>query len=270
MRTEARNGGANGLPSSLMPAPPFSPKPPLGFPLKQGIIGTVACVLFITLSAVAQTEHLFKGEVCPGPEKDAALTEKDLTALPCTEPHHKKGARYILTDPEKNTIYQLDGHKKPKTFAGDNVVVVGTLDKATGTIFVEEMFRALPRTVTQAKSVYIDCDACPRGMAAAWLAAFEALTDWRRFDIVPDPKKADLIFLFSANPYLGDYITRDGPDKRPVKVDITYMDVVDPRTGESLWDDCRQWGSLFVSRATKDLIMEFKDLLEIEEIAGKS
>ena len=127
------------------------------------------------------------------------------------------------------------------------------------------MFRALPPKVTQAKSVYIDCDACPRGMAAAWLAAFQALTDWGRFDITPDPKKADLIFLFSANPYLGDYVTRDGPDKRPVGIDITYMDVVDPHTGESYWDDSKQWGAFFVARATKDLIGEFKEELEIEE-----
>ncbi len=93
-------------------------------------------------------------------------------------------------------------------------------------------------------------------MAAAWRAAFEELSDWGRYDIDPDPKKADLIFLFSANPYLGDYVTRDGPDKRGVAVDITYMNVVDPQTGENLWGDSRQWGSLFVAKATKDLIEE--------------
>jgi hypothetical protein len=107
-------------------------------------------------------------------------------------------------------------------------------------------------------------------MAAAWLAAFEGLTDWGRFDITPDPRKADLIFLFSANPYLGDYVTRDGPDKRPVAVDITYMDVVDPKTGESYWNDSKQWGAFFVARATKDLIAEFKQQLEIEERVPRS
>ena len=48
------------------------------------------------------------------------------------------------------------------------------------------------------------------------------------------------------------------------------MNVVDPQTGESFWDDSKQWGALFVARATKDLIGEFKDELEFEEKVGKS
>ena len=65
-------------------------------------------------------------------------------------------------------------------------------------------------------------------------------------------RKADLIFLFSANSYLGDYGTRDGPDTRPVHVDITFMNVVDPHTGESLWGDSRRGeaGSLPKRRRT--------------------
>jgi hypothetical protein len=196
--------------------------------------------------------------------------DKSQATAQCTDAHAKRGAKYVLSNLENKTVYQLDGHQKPKTLAGNDVVVIGTLDKATGTIDVADMFRALPPKVTRAKSVYIDCDACPRGMAVAWLAAFQELVDWGRFDIVPDPRKADLVFLFSANPYLGDYVTRDGPDKRPVSVDITYMDVVDPNTGESFWDDSKQWGAFFVARATKDLIGEFKEELEMEEIAGKS
>ncbi len=269
MRSGERIGWANNfLPSS---APPICapPRPPRDIRVKRALLTAAASIFFVSLNLAAQGEHIFKGEVCLGPDKSGASSEKSPADLACTVTHPRRGASYVLTNPEKNTSYQLTGHKKPKAFAGANVVVIGNLDENTGTIFVEDIFRALPPAVTQAKSVYIDCDACPRGMAAAWLAAFEALTDWGRFDIVPDAKKADLILLLSANPYLGDYVTRDGPDKRPVKVDITYLDVVDPRTGESFWDDCRQWGSLFVSRATKDLILEFKDRLEIEERAGK-
>jgi hypothetical protein len=99
-------------------------------------------------------------------------------------------------------------------------------------------------------------------MAAATPAAFQELADWGRFEVVASRKKADLIFLFSANPYLGDYVTRDGPDTRPVRVDITFMNVVDPRTGESLWDGSRQWGSWFVGKATKDLMVAFRKQLE--------
>jgi hypothetical protein len=237
--------------------------------MKKKIIGAIACVLFGALSLAAQGDHIFKGTICWVPGGQTANWEERQATAQCTDARAKRGAKYVLSNPQNKTLYHLGGHQKPKALAGDDVVVIGTLDKATSTIDVADMFRALPPKVTQAKSVFIDCDACPRGMAAAWLAAFQELMDWGRFDINPDPRKADLIFMFSANPYLGDYVTRDGPDKRPVSVDITYMDVVDPNTGKSFWDDSRQWGALFVARATKDLIQEFKEELALEEKAGK-
>jgi hypothetical protein len=232
--------------------------------------GPLLCVLFGALSLTAQGEQVFKGKICVEPDGRTAISEKSQATAQRTFAPAKKGAKYVLSNLENKTAYQLDSGKKSKIFAGNNVVVIGTLDKVTGTIHVADMFRALPPKVTRAKSVYIDCDACPRGMAVAWLAAFQELSDWGRFDINPDPRQADLIFLISANPYLGDYVTRDGPDKRPVRVDITYMNVVDPQTGKSFWDDSKRWGSLLVARATKDLIVEFKEELEIEERAGKS
>jgi hypothetical protein len=240
------------------------------FRREKALLGAAACMLFSVLNLIAQGQQIFKGRVCVegGVPTTLAANGQAYTAQ-CNVIRAKRGAHYLLSDPENKTVYLLDGHKSPRIFAGQRVFVVGSLDKVTATIHVEDILRALPLAVSQAKSVYIDCDACPRGMAAAWLAAFEGLTDWGRFDIVPDPKRADLVFLLSANPYLGDYITRDGPDKRPVRVDITYMDVVDPHTGESLWDDSRRWGSFFVARATKDLIVEFKEELEVEESATK-
>lgn len=110
----------------------------------------------------------------------------------------------------------------------------------------------------------IDCSACPRGLAAAGKAAREALATWSRFRIVEDPKQADLIFMFSANPYPGDYLTRKGPDQRPVKIDRTIMTVIDPHTGEELWSDSRIWGSWRVTSATKDLIDELRSEMEVE------
>src|SRR5271156_1904348 len=53
-------------------------------------------------------------------------------------------------------------------------------------------------------------------MAAAEPAALQALGDWGRFDLLPNRRTADLIFLLFANPYLGDYVTRDVPEIRPV------------------------------------------------------
>jgi hypothetical protein len=119
----------------------------------------------------------------------------------------------------------------------------------------------LPGKIMQANSVYVDC-VCPRGLAAARATAVRQLRDWGRFQIVDNHRQADLIVLFSGNPYLGDYLTRDGPDNRLVKIDSTIMTVIDPSTGQSLWTDSRQSGSWRVSGATKDLIEELRVQME--------
>ncbi|HEV7968334.1 MAG TPA: EF-hand domain-containing protein [Candidatus Acidoferrales bacterium] len=229
------------------------------------IIGVAACLLFCTLSLAAQEEQVFRGDICVGPEGRTPIMEDGEAKLPCTIAHPKRGAKYILFNSENKTTYQLDSRGKAKPFAGDSVFVSGILDKTTATIHITNVTRALSPKLTTARSVYIDCNACPRAMANAWSAAFQALTEWGRFDITPDPKKADLIFLFAANPYDGDYLTRDGPDLRPVFIKTTYMDVIDASTGKSLWNDSRQWGSFFVADATRDLFFEFKEQLALGE-----
>jgi hypothetical protein len=115
--------------------------------------------------------------------------------------------------------------------------------------------------IMQANSVYVDC-VCPRGLAVARDTALQQLQSWGRFQISQQRRQTDLVFLFSGNPYLGDYITRDGPDNRPVKVDFTIMTVIDPNTGQTLWTDSRRWGILRVRGATKDLIEEFRQQME--------
>lgn len=71
---------------------------------------------------------------------------------------------------------------------------------------------ALPAKITQASSVYLDW-VCPRGLAVAQDTAVQQLQGWGRFQISQQRWESDLIFLFSGNPYPGDYITRDGPDQ---------------------------------------------------------
>jgi hypothetical protein len=195
-------------------------------------------VLFSALSLSAQGEQVFRGDC------------------------EKVGSKYVLHDARSKVAYELDQPKKAKRYAGYYVIVLGTLDKATGLIHVDSIVPALPPKITQAKSIYLYCDACPRGMAKAKPAALEALLEWNRFAVLSDPSGADLIFIFSGNPYAGDYVTRDGPDPRPVNVEITYMNIVDPKTGENLWGSSRQWGSLFVAKATRDLIRQFREQLE--------
>jgi len=115
--------------------------------------------------------------------------------------------------------------------------------------------------IMQAKSALIVCE-CPRGLAVAESRALQELQRWGRFQLVHKRNEADVVFLFSGNEYLGDYLTRDGPDPRPVAVDTTIMTVVDAKTGENLWSDSRRWGSWRVAHATEELIAEFKQQIE--------
>ncbi|MGD0955838.1 MAG: hypothetical protein ABR953_03305 [Candidatus Acidiferrales bacterium] len=119
----------------------------------------------------------------------------------------------------------------------------------------------LAAKILQANSVYVDC-VCPRGLAIAQETAVKHLQGWGRFQLAENHRQADLIFLFSGNPYLGDYLTRDGPDTRYVAIVSTIMTVIDANTGASLWTDSRQWGSWRVSGATKDLIDELRQQME--------
>jgi hypothetical protein len=244
-------------------------RPAPGTQIEKVILWVVACLLFGAVSLFAQGEQIFKGEIarckCAQSGSRAAVPGEDRRDAPCTVACQDKGAMYVLYDAADKVTYQLDNQNLPRAFAAREVLVVGSLDKATSTIHVNHLIGALIPKVNQAKSVYIDCDGCVRGMAKARLAAFEELTVWKRFTVVPDPHKADLIFLLSANPYLGDYLTRDGPDKRLVRVGITYMNVVDPKTGENLWGDSEKRGSWFVADATKDLIAEFREQLEQDQ-----
>jgi hypothetical protein len=116
----------------------------------------------------------------------------------------------------------------------------------------------VPLKVLQADTVYIDCSVCPRRLAVANQTAHQELLEWGRFRLQPDLKRADLIFMFSTNPYQGDYTTRDGPDKRPVYIDFTIMTIIDPHTGENLWTDWRRYGSFRVAAATRELIAELR------------
>jgi hypothetical protein len=235
---------------------------------KIAILAVGLWVLCSALDLAAQNQ-VFKGAIidsmCAGPKGHTAMLKAGESMADCTLACVKMGAKLVLFNPQNQTVYQLDDQAKPRDFAARNVLVVGTLNKTTGTIHVSDVVLALPAKATQAKSVYVDCDACVRGMAKANQAAVDGLLDWKRFSLVQDPKKADLIILISPNPYLGDYLTRKGPDPRPVHVLITYMDVIDPRTGQSLWSDSSKSGSWRVSGATKNLVAEFRAHMEAEE-----
>ena len=202
-----------------------------------------ACVFLGALNLQAQQRRVFRGEITAG----------DATG------------RYALSNDENKMPYRLDDQANAAAFLGKRVLVVGALDETTDTILVSYMMAALPTAVMKAVLVNVDCYDCPGEMAAAKKAGLRAIGNWKRFYLAPDPRRADLIFLFSAAPYPGDYLTRDRPPARPVPVKVTYLNVIDPRTGQSLWVDSRPWGSFFVGAAASDLISQFRAQVDAQE-----
>ena len=238
------------------------------FQMKNVFLGVVVCALSSAPALFAQKEQVFLGQItqciCAGQGEHATMPDHGETVMRCAVPCANGAIKYVLADTKNKVAYQFDRQDFSKAFAAQNVLVIGTLDQSTGTIHVNNILPDLPPKIKRAKTISIVCDACPRGMAKAKAAAFEELTAWKRFMIVSDPRSADLIFLFSANPYLGDYVTRDGPDTRVVHVQTAYMNVIDPRNGISLWGDSERVGSWFIASATKDLIDELREWMEVD------
>lgn len=84
---------------------------------------------------------------------------------------------------------------------------------------------------------------------------------WGKFQLVADPKQADLIFILSADSYNGGniifangqtgtiddgHITEDPiPNyKKQSPTRYAYLTVIDPKTGGNLWSDQHLWGGL--------------------------
>jgi len=133
--------------------------------------------------------------------------------------------------------------------------------------------------ILSAKSVYFDDRT---GVDAVSNRALDQLKKWGRFQIVQDRKRADLIFLLSADPYKGGHIIMAGGqtgtidthgkiDEDPIPnynkqapVRYSYLNVIDAMTGENLWSDSHRWGGLLTGfnsvgkRLVKDLEEQIK------------
>jgi hypothetical protein len=143
----------------------------------------------------------------------------------------------------------------------------------------EKQHLPLPATVLAAKTVFIDNQT---GMAKLGDKAYEELKKWGRFQIVPDRKQADLIFLLTAQERDGGYITSGGgqtgtvdsngninTSSNPtytshVTVGYTYLTVFDSKSGDNLWSESKRWGNLYTGfrSATKSLIDELKKRMD--------
>ena len=91
--------------------------------------------------------------------------------------------------------------------------------------------------------------------------ALERLKKWGKFQLVADPKQADLVILLSADPYQGGNIvfasvqtgkiddgriTEDSPPNynKQSPTRYAYVTVIDRKTGDNLWSDKHLWGGL--------------------------
>ena len=116
--------------------------------------------------------------------------------------------------------------------------------------------------ILSAKSVYFQNQT---GSVAVGKNALAQLKKWRKFQLVADPKVADLVFLLSADPYKGgniifasgrtgstddSHITEDPVPNynKQSPTRYAYLTVLDPKTGDNLWSDKHVWGGLLTGR----------------------
>ena len=112
--------------------------------------------------------------------------------------------------------------------------------------------------ILSAKLVYFNNQT---GSDAVGQNALARLQKWGKFQLVTDPKEADLIFLLSADPYKGGsivfasgqtgsidngHITEDPiPDYNKLSpTRYAYLTVINPKTGDNLWSRKHVWGGL--------------------------
>lgn len=125
-------------------------------------------------------------------------------------------------------------------------------------LFAQKQLAQSPR-ILNAKTV---CFLNQTGSDSVGDHALAQLKKWGKFQLVSDPKKADLVFLLSADPYKGGNVLLAGGQTGSIdehghisedqvpnynKASPTryaYLTVIDPKTGENLWSDQHAWGGL--------------------------
>jgi hypothetical protein len=144
-------------------------------------------------------------------------------------------------------------------------------------VIAQKQLAHSPR-ILSAKSVYLSNRT---GSDAVGKNALAQLKKWRKFQLVADPKQADLIFLLSADPYKGGniifasgqtgtiddgHVTEDPiPNyNKQSPTRYAYLTVIDPKTGDNLWSDEHLWGGLITgfnsvgARLIKELESQIK------------
>ncbi len=117
--------------------------------MKKIAVGAIATAMLFGAGLALAKDQTFTGEIydsqCAKEGSHAKMMAKEGMAgkendpmgrAMCTKNCVKMGGKYVLFNPAKKTIYELDDQQKPEQFAGQNVKVKGTYDKATKTIHV--------------------------------------------------------------------------------------------------------------------------------------
>jgi hypothetical protein len=138
----------------------------------------------------------------------------------------------------------------------------------------------LPAQVLTAKTIFIDNQA---GYASIGDKVYDELRKWGRYQVVDSPGKADIVLLLSAKEYLAGYTgntvhnttgtvngsgqissqTYSTGGSSAVYGGTTYITLIDPKSGDSLWQDARAWGRW--KSATRGLVKELRDRVNEQE-----
>ena len=124
--------------------------------MKKIGMGLAVLLAFVTVSFAAPKDRTYSGEIMDsqcakngshdmmlkkeGMEKMIGMPEgKKMCTTNCVK---KMDSKYVLFNAASKAVYQLDDQTKPEQFAGQNVKITGTLDKATKTIHVTDITAA--------------------------------------------------------------------------------------------------------------------------------
>ena len=141
---------------------------------------------------------------------------------------------------------------------------------------------ANPQAIASAKTAYFEDKS---GVDAVGKKAVAELSKWGRFQIVQDPKKADLIILLSTDPGQGGNLVVSGgqtatidsqghveEDRVPTfnKLEPTrqaFLIVTDTRSGTNLWSSSQRWGGLLTGfdNVGEHLVQEFEKQTRLAE-----
>jgi hypothetical protein len=132
---------------------------------------------------------------------------------------------------------------------------------AAGSLCAQKDMAKSPK-IAAAKTVYFDNRTADDAVGAETVAK---LKKWGRFQLTTSAKKADLVFLLTADPYKGGYVLlADGStgtveDGHVQKSEVpnwnmqspvrdAYLSVIDPKTGQLLWSESHIWGGMLTGK----------------------